>query len=121
MVKFAIVGIRRTGTTLIRTTINSHPQVRCIGEAFNFGPRFGPRTRGERCDGGYRKYINESPGRRTRDLLWRSASVRLYLNDLYSESDKMAVGFKLMNTQSVEFPAVFRYLKRNNVSIIHVV
>lgn len=122
-VKFFIAGIRRTGTGLIRTTLNNHPQVRCIGEAFNFGDRFG-KTRGEKCDDGYRQFINSIPGGKTRDLLLRKQTVDNFLDHLYEASEnteKKAAGFKLMQKQSNEFPMVLEYLRRHDARVIHVV
>jgi len=121
MVKFAIVGMRRTGTTLIRTTLNAHPDIYCIGEAYNFGPRFGKGARGDTCEGGYRQFINSIPFGRTRDLVMRRAMVRAHLDQLYSKPGFKALGFKLMHSQSDAFPQVLEYLHDHNVSIIHIV
>jgi len=121
MVKFAIVGMRRTGTTLIRTTLNAHPDIHCVGEAYNFGDRFGRNARGETCDGGYRQFINSISFGRARDLLMRRATVRSHLDHLYSDTSHKAVGFKLMYSQSESFPQVLEYLHDNNVRIIHIV
>lgn len=120
MVRFFIAGIRRTGTTAIRTALDAHPQVRCVGEAFNFGDRF-KTIRGLNCEDGYRQYINSIPAGRARDLLLRTPTVNQYLDHLYAMPDYDAIGFKLMHFQGRKFPMVIKYLRRNNVRCIHII
>lgn len=120
MTKFVIVGIRRTGTTLVRTTLNNHPRIRCLGEVFNFGRRI-KRRRGHRCEGSYRRYINKVPLGHVRDALWRGGTVRNFLDDLYDKPDVDAVGFKLTMTQKNRFPSVTDYFREHNVHVIHII
>ncbi len=121
LVRFFIAGIRRTGTGFIRTTLNNHPQVRCIGEAFNFGDRFG-KTRGEKCEDGYRQFINSIAAGKARDLILRRNTVESFLDQLYQPAaEQKAVGFKLMQKQSNKFPMVLEYLRRHDTAVIHVV
>ncbi|MGI8904953.1 MAG: sulfotransferase family protein [Candidatus Sumerlaeaceae bacterium] len=118
MVRFMVAGIRRTGTTLIRTTLNKHPDVRCIGEAFNFKGRF-LATHGNEF--GYRKYLDARPLLRIQDMFARKSTVQRYLDELYATPGFAAIGFKLMLSQSHTFPMVMEYLRRHDARVIHVV
>ena len=120
LTKFAIVGIRRTGTTLIRTTLNNHPDIKCYGEVFNFGRRF-KRRRGHRCEGSYRRHINCIPFGHIRDAVNRPSTVQAFLDQLYTNTDSRSVGFKLTMTQKNRFPNVMDYFKQHEIHVIQVI
>ncbi len=120
VVKFFIAGIRRTGTTAIRTALDEHPQIRCVGEAFNFGDRF-KTIRGLNCEDGYRQYINSIAAGRVRDLVMRTNTVNRYLDHLYNLPGYDAIGFKIMHFQHRRFPMVLQYLRRHNVRCVHII
>jgi hypothetical protein len=121
MVEFAIIGTQRSGTTYIRYLLDSHPQIRCIGEAFLL------RILKKSYPGilGYPHYVNESIGRHLKHYLMRTALVSEYLDYLYAAEGFTSVGFKFMYTQAKKFPPKFpmvtKYLIKNNVKIIHVI
>jgi len=117
-VKFFVCGVRRSGTTLIRTTLDNHPQIKAFGEAFVFTGRF-KQASGD--PNSYQQYLNESRIRQMRDLVNRAQTVEAYLDDLYSTPGYKAVGFKLMLPHAREFPMVLEYLKHHKIRAIHVV
>lgn len=128
--KFAIVGTQRTGTTLIRTALDSHPQIRCIGEALNIGPPFYKRVFYKQNSNrlpvemgyiSYRRYIRSSYKRRFLHYFNRTQLVFDYLDKLYSLPGFSAVGFKFMYSQNKPFPMVQPYFIKDQVKIIHVV
>src|SRR5690606_11989876 len=47
--------------------------------------------------------------------------VNRYLDHLYSMPGYGAIGFKLMHFQGRRFPMVIQYLRRHNVSCIHII
>ncbi len=120
MKRFVVVGIRRTGTTLIRTTLDQHQDVRCHGELFTFGGRF-IGARGDKNEFGYRRYLQESFWRRFRDVINRRRLVEEYLDQVFAVDDHKVVGFKLMISQHEIFPSVMPYLKHHEAKVIHVV
>lgn len=120
MIKFCIAGVRRSGTTLIRTTLDSHPRVRCVGEVFRYSARFRLIAR-EKNELSYWQFINATPWRRFQDMLLRENAVNGYLDHLYSAKDCDAIGFKLMNKHSEHYPAVLKYLRRHDGRVIHLV
>lgn len=116
MSKYVIVGTQRSGTTYLRHCLNSHPEITCHGEVFQ---KLYPDNYG------YYQYIRTNPVYRVSHYLARSAVVSSYLNKLYSKSRGVNIGFKLMYSQvrfiPYAFPMVIDYLKKNEISIIHVI
>jgi len=128
MEKFVIAGIQRSGTTLVRTTINSHPDILCLGEVFfmRSGPKPAGGKRLERgfeasTDVGYRTYADRTPGRRLRHYVARRGLVRDYLDFIYQTPGYSAVGFKFMYGQLRKYPSVLPYIFDNNIHVINVV
>ncbi|MEL7447995.1 MAG: sulfotransferase [Pseudomonadota bacterium] len=117
MKKFIVAGIQRTGTTYIRTCIDSHPATRCIGEAFKVKNARGKAYGG---DLGYATYLNESRMRWVRHYLGRTGMIHEYLDHVYALEGFEAVGFKLMYSHARRFPCIVPYMLENNVSVIHV-
>jgi LPS sulfotransferase NodH len=111
-VKFVIVGTQRTGTTLIRTSLSSHPDIHCAGEAFKLGKRPYRQT------DGYWHYSRQSLSRRIKSLILPKLSAAAYLDELYSDGDFAASGFKLMLSHCKARPYLWPLLKEHNVKAI---
>ena len=111
-VKFVIVGTQRTGTTLIRTSLSSHPDIHCAGEAFLLGKR--PYRQAD----GYWHYSRQSLSRRIKSLISPKLSAAAYLNELYFDGDFAASGFKLMLSHCKARPYLWPLLKEHNVKAI---
>lgn len=120
MVKFMIVGIRRTGTTLIRTTLDSHPKIRCYGASFRFGARIAEGY-GENYESGYQHWLSQSAVRKVRDLVAPGGSVKEYLDQHLEQPGCDAAGFKLLAHDFRQFPAIMSYLRAENARVIQVV
>lgn len=112
VIPFAVVGTQRTGTTVIRTMLDSHPEVRCIGESFLMS------WTGE---AGYAAYLRSRTVRRLRHVFDRRNLVFEYLDRFFSADGVRAAGFKLMYTQYRQFPAALDYLRESGGRIIHIV
>jgi LPS sulfotransferase NodH len=120
MRKFVVVGVQRSGTTLVTTSLDSHPDVCCAGELFKMRrPRRGVDVR----DGGYRSYINSALHLKIADRLVRPCLVRHYLDRFFAQSSFRAIGFKLMRNHlhPGQFPMVTPYLIERQTSVIHIV
>lgn len=103
--RFIVAGTQRTGTTLLRTSLNSHPQVACHGEVFKLG-----RTPYALPDG-YRHYTRATLPRRMNALIFARASIRAFLDEMFSEADRAAIGFKLMLSHCKSRPDVWDVTK----------
>ena len=111
-VKFFIAGTQRTGTTLIRTSLSSHPDILCRGEVFLLGKK------PYRDEGGYWHYSRQSITKRARAMLSPSTSAADYLNELYSQSRYAAIGFKLMLNHLQVRPYIATHLLRHSVKVL---
>jgi len=91
--RFWIAGTQRTGTTLLRTSLNSHPDIVCHGEVFKLG------RSPYRLPGGYWEYTRQTATRRIESIFAPDRSIRGYVSQLYDRNDCGAIGFKLMLNQ----------------------
>lgn len=121
--RFAIVGVQRTGTTWIRTTLNDHPSILALGEVFLYSHGRFPfrRSAGADVAQSYRRFVEASGSRRLRHVFNRTGLVGQYLQEIYSQPGYEAIGFKMMRTQCGPFPMVIDFLKQEHIHIIHVV
>jgi LPS sulfotransferase NodH len=110
--KFVVAGTQRTGTTLIRTSLNSHPDVSCRGEVFKLG-----RSPYALPDG-YWAYTRASLRRRARALLAPRRSVDDFLADMYTHPGFAALGFKLMLSHYRARPYIWDSLLRHRPRIV---
>jgi LPS sulfotransferase NodH len=111
MQPFVIVGIQRTGTNLLVTSLNSHPDILCIGETF--------LSRGK-SQYDYGHYRTLSWERRIGHYFDRRRQMRGYLDDFYETPGCAAIGLKLMQSQVRRYPMVWDYLCERRVKIIRV-
>lgn len=109
---FAIFGTQRTGTTLIRTSLSSHPDILCQGEVFNLGKQ------PYRDEGGYWHYSRQNLGRRVSSMINRTRSTEAYLDQLYDGAGYAAIGFKLMLNQTNRRPYILPLLLRRGIKVI---
>lgn len=109
---FAILGTQRTGTTLIRTSLSSHPDILCQGEVFNLGKQ------PYRDEGGYWHYSRQSVGRRITSVINRTRSTEAYLDQLYRGTGYAAIGFKLMLNQTHRRPYIWPLLLERGIKVI---
>lgn len=118
-----IVGTQRTGTTWIRTTLDSHPSIQAHGEVFLYSHGRFPllRTAGHSIPGSYGAYLDGSISRKLMHFTRRRTIVAEYLDHLYADTSMSAVGFKLMRNQARQFPSVMTYARQRNISAIHII
>jgi hypothetical protein len=105
--RFVIVGTQRTGTTYIRTMLDNHPDVRCIGEAF---------LKAKKGSEYYHTYVDEHGIGFLQRTLHKKRILSEYLDTIYGQEQFKAVGFKLMLNQSN--PLLKRYFDERAVKII---
>lgn len=114
MKKFVIISTQRSGSTLLRTSLDSHPEVRCHGEVFL--PHYG----GEQ---GYKDFLAGKALGRVRNQLHRRSLVFEYLDQLYADTTYSAIGFKVMYSQLRRipryYPMILDYIRKENIGVMH--
>lgn len=117
MSQFVIYGIQRTGTTLIGTSLNNHPDILCLGELFDPNENYRPKEMLP-----YILFIKNSNNLNSNqtNLINNKETIFNYLDIYYSKSFK-CIGFKLMLNQTKRLPFVLDYLKSRSLRIIKVV
>jgi len=109
---FVILGTQRTGTTLVRTSLSSHPNILCCGEVFNLGKR--PYSKPD----GYWHYSRQDFNRRLKALFNPQKMTAGYLEQLYSSEGYSAIGFKFMLSDCLTRPYIWPLLLNRNVKAI---
>lgn len=109
---FVILGTQRTGTTLVRTSLNSHPDILCCGEVFLLGKR--PYSKAD----GFWSYSRLNIRNRVRALLSPKKAAADYLDQLYSRPGYAAIGFKLMLGHCLKRPHIWPLLLDKNTKFI---
>ena len=87
---FLIFGTQRTGTTLVRTCLSSHPDTECVGESFKLG------RNPYKEENSYWRFTRESLWSRIESSIAPRRSTQRYLAAFYGTRNVSAVGFKLM-------------------------
>ena len=115
-VKFVLISTQRSGSTFIRTSLDSHPKIQCIGETFL--PRYGVPL-------SFRHFVAGKHLRSLRNWLDRRRLVFEYLDQLYALPGVEATGFKFMYSQARRipwrYPMVLDYVADKGIRVIHVI
>lgn len=130
MSSFVIVGTQRSGTTLLRSSMDNHPQIQCLGEVFYINPELKDGAVEKRGKGledsfsswrnrSYQNFMARSWRHRLGHWLFRNKLTSDYLDEIFGTCELEACGFKLMANQFKRFPAVLDYIKRHQVRVIH--
>lgn len=131
MNKFVLVGTQRSGTTLLRTLLNSHPEILCLGETFLIqkGKRKKTTIMGKGLGKNfsswkslsYQNYLGHHFLRRFGHYVFRQKVMHRYLEEIYSVPGYKAIGFKLMANQLRSFPSLIPYINTHDVKVVHVI
>ena len=113
MTKFVVMGIQRTGTILLCSSLNTHPDILSLDEIFVNHPRYKPGIILP-----YRNYIVETGKSKVPELINHKRTIYKYLNQFYSIPHYQARGFKLMANQANHLTYIGDYLTKHNVKII---
>ncbi len=116
MKKFVVMGIQRTGTILLCSSLNQHPDILSLDELFVNHPRYKPGIIPS-----YRNYVVENGKSKTPALLNHKRTIYKYLDQFYSLPEYQAKGFKLMANQANHLTYIQKYLKKRQVKIIKLI
>ena len=113
-VKFCIISAGRSGSTLLVTLLDSHPEIKGLGEIFN--------TRGRDVQNVSDLYIEPFCEYQISNSAKRPWLTFNYLNSLnnYPIPHK-AIGFKLIDIELIRYPEILLRLILDNYKIIHLV
>jgi LPS sulfotransferase NodH len=120
--KFVLLTTQRTGSTWVRTSLNSHPEIASYGElflergqGFPFNAAFAPLDV---------EFFESWLAMRARGPhpVSRARLCLTYLNHLYYRGrTESIVGFKLMYSQVRRNPALIGYLLAKRIRILHLI
>src|SRR5688500_10261144 len=110
--RFVIAGTQRTGTTLLRTSLSSHPDIDCRGEVFKLGKS--PYA----LPGGYWAFTRQDASHRLEAALFPRRSFRNFLDNLYGQRACRAVGFKLMLNHCTSRPYLWPLIAEHGVKVV---
>ncbi len=119
-VHFVVAGTQRSGTTLIQTTLESHPQIFCEGELFRMKhlmKKIPPKSWNEP---GYHWWLGKRIDRWALHTMVRSISVKYYLDWFMEHYSQPVLGFKLMWNQTQRFPGTLPYILDKKFHVLHV-
>jgi LPS sulfotransferase NodH len=97
---FVVLGTQRSGTTLLITLLDSHPDVFCADEIFKLNP-----SKIHHEEFSYRNYKDKK--------IYEFLEYYFKINNTFK-----AVGFKLMIDQLKVNPEILEFFKKNNMKII---
>ncbi len=118
--RFVVVGTQRSGTTLLRTALDSHPHILCEGELFQMRRLFQKTLRKSYKKPGYHWWLDGKMNSWLGHIMRREATVHQYLQWFISHHESPAIGFKLMWGQTKRFPGTLTFIEKNGFSLIHV-
>jgi len=118
--RFVVVADRRTGTSLLLDTINSHPEVECVKRAFGLEKHVKNPTP-DRHSGGYFLYRTRSLGHRLRHFTDRGASIAGFLEeDVFGSRQHLsAPGFRLLYGAARKYPEITDWILENELKVVH--
>ncbi len=122
MTHFVVLADRRTGTSLLLDTLNSHPEVECVKRAFGLEKRV-RNPDSNKHSGGYFLHRTESISNRMMHYRNRQASIDSFLDEkIFTPRDHLeAAGFRLLYGASKAYPEIGNWIHAHEVKVIHLV
>jgi sulfotransferase family protein len=121
MEKFVVLAGRRSGTTLLVESLDSHPDVECRKDVFSIRRRW-KRFQVDVMTGLFYQYRSASLKRQFDYLFRRRRLVRAFLDEtLAPAKGVLARGIRLSYEQVRKYPDILPWVLENDVRIIHLV
>lgn len=115
MIRFIIATTQRSGSSLMRMSLQDYPGIQCHGDLFINVPK--PEWPME-----YQNYIRRSLFRKLEHRFYRRALIKRYLNWVLShDRQSLAVGFKLMYNQARRYPDAVEWIRAHDFRVVHLV
>jgi len=120
MKRFVLLAPRRSGTSLLISSLNSHPQIHCYKYVFHRRRLLRYFFYFEKSGTPFFKYWSTSIKRQIDYIFRRKHLIDAFLTELYeSGNDPKAVGVRIIYPQ--EYPEVLEWVIENDVSVIHLI
>lgn len=122
MDRFILLAGRRSGTTLLTTCLDSHPQVQCTKDVFSTKRRL-RYFQVDRPSGRFFKFRSSSTKRRIDYVLRRKQLIDAFLAEVYTPADDSirARGGRLSYAQARKYPRALEWIAENDASVIHLI
>jgi hypothetical protein len=121
MQRFIVLAGRRSGTTLLVESLDSHPDVECRKDVFSIRRRW-KRFQVDVKTGLFYQFRTASLGRRIDYLFRRRRLVHAFLEETLSPTGGvLARGIRLSYEQVRKYPDILPWVLENDVRVIHLV
>lgn len=122
MNRFILLAARRSGTTLLLGSLESHPQVQCFKRVFRLKRPFRYFFEFEQPGSLFFKYRSASIKRQVDYFFRRKHLLGVFLTDLYaSVNGPKAVVVRIVYSQADKYPEALEWAIENDVGIIHLI
>lgn len=121
MEKFIVLAGRRSGTTLLVTCLDSHPQIDCTKEVFDTHRKF-KYFQVDRRTGLFYRYRSASIKRQFDYIFRRKPLIEAFLAEIYRPIEGMkAIGSRLSYGQARKYPQILDWVTANEAAVIHLI
>lgn len=120
MKRFILLAARRSGTTFLLRSLDSHPDIECFKNVFDITRRLRYIVV-DRPNSPFHQYRTASPQRQLDYYFRRQGLMDQFLNHYYQKSEAKAVGIRLAYNQAAKYPEILRWAKENQVGVVHLI
>ena len=122
MNKFIVFAGRRSGTTLLVTSLDSHPQINCTKDVFSTKRRL-RYFQVDRPSGLFYRFRSTSLKRQIDYIFRRKQLIDAFLAEVYTPTDDSirAIGSRVSYGQARKYPEILEWITENDASVIHLI
>lgn len=121
MDRFILLAGRRSGTTLLLKSLDSHPEIQCCKEVFSTKKRF-HFFQVDKPSSPFYKFRSASKRRQINYVFRRKQLIDAFLTELYATIDNpKAAIVRVAYTQADKYPEILEWAIENKVGVIHLV
>ncbi len=122
MEKFVILAGRRSGTTLLANSLDSHPQIECTKETFSTKRRW-KYFQIDRPSSPFYKFRSASLQRQIDYMFRRKQLIDVFLTQEFNTAADTvkARGIRLSYEQAHKYPEILEWIIEHDVKVIHLI
>lgn len=122
MDKFIILSAHRSGTTLLLSLLESHPQIQCHKRVFTLNILLKRFLVFDRPGSPFHQFWTASPQRRFDYLFRKKKLINDFMTDLCAPANGIkTTGVRVIYAQADKHPQILKWAMENNVGIIHLI